>query len=86
MLQRFTIALVSPPVGEREADVLLVLVVGVSGKGEAGERGGGEVNLSGRHHAATHAWLKFVASRKAKPANRQNMNKASPVFSPWKAK
>jgi len=43
------------PVGEREADVLLVLVVGVGGEGEAGERGGGEVHLPGRHHAATHA-------------------------------
>ena len=40
-------------------------MVGVSGEGEAGERGGGEVHLSGRHHAATHAWLKFVASRKS---------------------
>ena len=41
-------------------------MVGVSGEGEAWEGGGGEVHLSGRHHAATHAWwLKFVASRKS---------------------
>ena len=39
-------------------------MVGVSGEGEAWEGGGGEVHLSGRHHAATYAWLKFVASEK----------------------
>ena len=53
------------PVGEGEADVLLVLVVAVSGKSEAGERGGGESHLSRCHHTATHTCrLKFVTNIK----------------------
>ena len=40
-------------------------MVGVSGEGEAWEGGGGEVHLSGRHHAATHAWwLNFLLLEK----------------------
>ena len=49
--------LLHAPVGEREADVLLVLVVAVCGEGEAGEGGGGKGHLSRGHHAATHPWL-----------------------------